>query len=58
MLIRNKKSHWFQAPASKLVGDQSGNFKMPNGFLQKTCKGKSKTKKVNISIEFYIFELV
>ena len=27
-------------------------------FLQKTCKDKSKTKKVKISIEFYIFELV
>ena len=27
-------------------------------FLDKTCKIRSKTKKVNITIEFYIFEIV
>ena len=27
-------------------------------FLDKTCKKRSKTEKVNIAIEFYIFEIV
>ena len=27
-------------------------------FLDKTCQIRSKTKKVNITIEFYIFEIV
>ena len=30
---KNKKSHWLRVSARKLLGDQSGNIKMPNGFF-------------------------
>ena len=33
-------------------------IKMPTHFLNKTCKEKSKTEKVNIIIEFCILEIV
>ena len=35
--IRNKDSHGLQVSATKLLGDQSGNIKMPNQLLDKTC---------------------
>ena len=30
----NKKSHWLQVSASKLLGDQSGSIKKPNGVFR------------------------
>ena len=35
-----------------------GSSKCQKGFLDKTCKIRSQTEKVNITIEFYIFEIV
>ena len=32
-----------------------GSSKCQKGFLDKTCKIRSQTEKVNITIEFYIF---
>ena len=54
----NKKSHWLQVSASKLLGYESGKIKIPTDFLNKIFKKISKTEKVTITIEFYIFELV
>ena len=34
------------------------NIKMPTDFLNKPCKKRFKTGKVNITIEFDIFEIV
>ena len=47
----NKKSHWFQVSASKLLGDQSGNIKIPNEFFgKKPSKKALKQEKVNFTI--------
>ena len=35
---QNKESHWLQDSATKILGDYSGNTKMPNWCLEKTCK--------------------
>ena len=51
---KSKKNYWLQASAIKLLGV---NNKTPNAFLDKACKKKSKKEKMNIAIEFYIFEI-
>ena len=47
-----------KATGFRSLGDESGNIKIPADFLNKTYKKKSKTEKVNITIEFYIFLIV
>ena len=42
--IKNKKSHWLQVSASKLLGDSLGNIKMVNDFLDENCKKNSDRK--------------
>ena len=49
-----------QVSVAKILGGKSGNTKLLNQFLDKTCKKglkKSKTEKVNINIKFFIFKL-
>ena len=38
---KKKKRHRLQVSASKLLGAQSSNIKMPTDFLNKTCKKKA-----------------
>ena len=37
-LLLNKESHWLQVSVTKLRGDSSDNIKMPDWFLDETCK--------------------
>ena len=53
---KNKKSHWLQASAIKLLEDKSGKIEMPMDFLDKNCW--LQIEKVSTTIEFCIFELV
>ena len=50
ILQLNKKSHWFQVSASKLLQDESGNIKITNGFFEQNLKKKSKTVQQQISV--------
>ena len=45
-------------PQSSLLGDSSGNIKISNGFFGQNLQKRSKTEKVNITKEFFIFEIV
>ena len=36
-----RKSHWFQICASKLLADQSGNIRVPNGFFGQNLRNKN-----------------
>ena len=56
ILDSNKKNHWVQVSANKLLEDYQVTSKCQAEILYKTCR--SKTEKVNSIIElFCIFEL-
>ena len=52
----NKKNHCFKMSASKCWEINQVTSKCQTDFLGKSCKERS--KKVNITIGFYIFEIV
>ena len=56
--MQYKKSNWLQVSANKLLGDQSGGIKMSDWFFGQNLQKRSKTEKYNITLEFYVFEIV
>ena len=56
--MQYKKSNWLQVSTNKLLGDQSGGIKMSDSFFGQNLQKRSKTEKYNITLEYYIFEIV
>ena len=50
----NKKNHWLQVSASKLLGYELGNIKMPSIFFGQNLRKNFETEKLNMTIEFYM----
>ena len=53
-----RKDTWFKSLRVNCWDIKEVTSKCQVNFLQKTFKQRSKTGKVNIAIEFYIFEIV